>query len=394
MKIYCTRPFTDIFSDGFGRYTPCCRATVNHPNKPHNISEFQSESIDDLSLIEWYNSPQMQELRNDMKSGEITPLISDVCRKCILSENNGLESGRVEHYGDLEERSLYIKMRLFGNACNLSCYMCNIKNSSKRISQTQKMIEIDPFIGEILEYDNLPEALKNGYGSDYSISNPEVFGRCINDLKSIASKIREIHVIGGEPFIMASHYKVLDALIECGESKNIVLSYSSNLTKLTWSGCKVTDYFKYFKEVNICWSMEGIGEKNDYIRFGSSWEQLIDNVNVIRPLVSSFVPNICLTSLSILNLQETIDWCDRMGLKYHFVDVQDPIPCRIDSLHPKIRSKLLEVYKGSVVEKSLSTNVSDWETRWENLIRYLNVLDKVNNTDYKKTFPILTSVDD
>jgi hypothetical protein len=81
-----------------------------------------------------------------------------------------------------------------------------------------------------------------------------------------------------------------------------------------------------------------------------------------------------------------------MGLEYYLLDVQDPIPCRVDSLHPKIRSKLLEEYKGTVVENLLSTNVSDWETRWENLIRYLNVLDMVNNTDYKKVFPILTSV--
>ena len=389
---YCTRPFTDIYSDGFGRYMPCCHATVNHPNKPQDVSSFASMSVDETSLMEWYNSQQLNLLREDMKCGKITPLISDVCRKCIISENNGLKSGRIEHLGDLEERNFFIKLRLFGNACNLSCYMCNIKNSSKRISQTQKMIEIDPFIGQILGYNNLPEALKNGDGFDYSISNPEVFDRCINDLKSIAPKIREINIIGGEPFIMASHYKVLDALIECGQSKNIILSYTSNLTKLTWSGCRVIDYLKYFKEVNISWSVESIEEKNDYIRFGSSWKELVSNVNIIRPLVTKFDTTICLTSLSIINLNETLSWCNEMGLKYYLLDVQDPIPCRVDSLHPKIRSKLLEEYKGTVVENLLSTNVSDWETRWENLIRYLNVLDMVNNTDYKKVFPILTSV--
>jgi organic radical activating enzyme len=389
---YCTKPFTDIYSDGFGRYMPCCHATVNHPNKPQDISSFTSMSVDETSLMEWYNSHQLKQLREDMKIGKITPLISDVCRKCIASEKIGLKSDRIEYVGDLEERSLFIKMRLFGNSCNLSCYMCNIKNSSKRISQTQKMIEIDPFIGELLGYDNLPEALKNGDGFDYSISNPEVFARCITDLKNIAPKIREINIIGGEPFIMASHYKVLDALIECGESKNIILSYTSNLTKLTWSGCRVIDYLKYFKEVNISWSLESIKEKNNYIRFGSSWDELVSNVNVIRPLVSKFDTTICLTSLSILNLDETLNWCKEMDLTYHLLDVQDPIPCRVDSLHPIIRSKLLEKYKGSVVENLLSVNVDDWKERWNNLIRYLNALDTVNNTDYKKVFPILTSV--
>ncbi len=40
-----------------------------------------------------------------------------------------------------------VKLRLYGNVCNLSCYMCRIKDSSSRIKQTEKLMQIDPKFG-------------------------------------------------------------------------------------------------------------------------------------------------------------------------------------------------------------------------------------------------------
>jgi len=39
----------------------------------------------------------------------------------------------------------------------------------------------------------------------------------------------------------------LNALIEIGQAKNIVLKYHTNLTKLEWEGNHVFDYIKKFK---------------------------------------------------------------------------------------------------------------------------------------------------
>ena len=77
------------------------------------------------------------------------------------------------------------------------------------------------------------------------------------------------------------------------------------------------------------------------------------------------------------------------GLGYSINNIQEPRPCRIDSLHPKIREKLLPMYKGTIIESSLSAEIENWEERWDELLRYLKALDKVNKTDYTKVFPIL-----
>ena len=47
------------------------------------------------------------------------------------------------------------------------------------------------------------------------------------------------------------------------------------------------------------------------------------------------------------------------------------------------------MYKGTTIESSLSAEIENWEERWDELLRYLKALDKVNKTDYTKVFPEL-----
>ena len=75
-------------------------------------------------------------------------------------------------------RIIEVKLRLYGNVCNLSCYMCRIKDSSSRIKQTEKLMQIDPKFGEMLEYDKLTDEMKHG-GVNYNV---------IEDIKKISTK--------------------------------------------------------------------------------------------------------------------------------------------------------------------------------------------------------------
>ena len=256
--------------------------------------------------------------------------------------------------------------------------MCRIKDSSSRIKQTEKLIEIDPEFGEMLEYDKLTDEMKHG-GFNYNVTE---------DIKKLAPRIQKIYIIGGEPFIMPKHYEILNALIEIDQAKNIILKYHTNLTKLEWKGNHIFDYIKKFKSCDINWSLEGLGEQNDYIRFGSNWESNLENYYKIKKHARVWA-NVCASSLSILSLHKTIEWMKSEGLSYTINNILEPRPCRIDSLHPKIREQLLPMYINTELESALSANVEDWQDRWEELLRYLRALDQVNKTDYTKVFPEL-----
>ena len=381
MSVYCTYPWKQLFSDSYGVYMPCCMATVDHPHDGcwHGAkSDFPAPKVSEVSPSEFFYSDYMKQLRSDMRSGEVTPLINKVCANCINEEKKGGKGLRTPSWKEPLGRALSVKLKLYGNVCNLSCYMCRIKDSSSRIKQTEKLMEIDPEFGEMLEYDKLTYDMKHG-GVNYNV---------IEDIKKLAPKIEKIYIIGGEPFIMPRHYEVLDALIEIGQAKNIILKYHTNLTKLEWEGNHIFDYIKQFYECEINWSLEGLGEQNDYIRFGSNWESNLENYHKIKEHAMVWA-NVCASSLSILSLDKTIEWMKSEDLEYSINKIQEPRPCRIDSLHPKIREQLLPIYKGTILESELSAEVEDWEERWEELLRYLKALDKVNKTDYTKVFPLL-----
>ena len=340
---------------------------------------FPAPKVSEVSPSEYFYSDYMKQLRSDMRGGKTTPLINKVCANCINEEKEGRRGLRNYQKNEPLGRVIEVKLRLFGNACNLSCYMCRIKDSSSRIKQTEKLMQIDPKFGEMLEYDKLTDEMKHG-GVNYNVTE---------EYKKIKTpRIEKIYIIGGEPFIMPKHYEVLNALIEIGQAKNIILKYHTNLTKLEWEGNHIFDYIKKFKGCDINWSLEALGEQNDYIRFGSEWESNLENYYNIKKHAKVWA-NVCASSLSILSLHKTIDWMKSEGLGYSISNIQEPRPCRIDSLHPKIREKLLPMYKGTTIESSLSAEIENWEERWDELLRYLKALDKVNKTDYTKVFPEL-----
>ena len=392
MGVYCKLPFTHIFSDSYGIMMPCCYAHVDHPYKSDRPGDFPTASVED-GILNYWKSPEMSQLRLDMMKGEMSDTMNSVCQQCIYNEKAGLPSHRIPSDTVPLGRVLDIKLRLFGNSCNLSCYMCNIKNSSYRISQTEKMMEHTPEVREYLAYDDLPEYLKKDGGFDLLSHSPEVFDKLMLDIKKLASKIKSITIIGGEPMILPSHYKVLDVLIESGHSDKITLSYDSNLTRLQWKGCKILDYFDKFKSVDIKWSIEGIGKYDEYIRFPTKWDTVEENFDIIsaHPKVN-ITANTTIQLLSVINLDLLSEYLGKRGMNIKFIPVDTPQVVSLGYLHPNIRKRLSNKYRGTGLEficQELDKNYDDWEERWDKAIKYLNSIDYVNGTNWKETFPEL-----
>ena len=390
--VYCKFPFMHLFSDSYHMMMPCCYTVCDHPYKSEKNASFKAVHLKE-GAYEFFKSEPMSQLRRDMmKPDPLTPLVRDVCRNCIAAEESGLESPRKPLERVPLGRVIDIKMRIWGNACNLTCFMCNIKNSSSRQIQAKKLVEYNPKVRDFLGMDHVDNFNEGEIGYDLAIDNPELFDIQLQSFKKLSPKIRSFTIIGGEPFVMPSHYKLLDMLIESGESKNIKIIYISNMTTLHWNEKKITDYFKHFNEVEISWSVEGYGKYNDYMRNNSDWGKIIDNIKEFTPHLSLFQAGITLSSLSVLQLDKLVDWCIKCNIPYKFNNVVNPQVCRIDALHPNIRKRLADKYEGTNLEflcQALREDIPDWEERWNNFLEYTEAIDHVNKTDYKKVFPEL-----
>ncbi len=210
----------------------------------------------------------------------------EVCQRCISDEDSGVLSRRqIENNKNLLSKEqalpltnsdgsissqLTISMDLrFGNTCNLSCRMCSPSSSSAWYNEYYetrfKRFKDGDEKHELLRNSSNQVVLKNDI---YSwVNNPTVWNELISALKHI----RELHFSGGEPFLIAEHYKLLEQIIDCGNADHVSLDYNSNITILPK---RLLDLWKSFKAVSIGASVDAVGDLNDYIRYPSDFSKI------------------------------------------------------------------------------------------------------------------------
>ena len=259
---FCFLPFSHISIKTTGTIVQCCNGQKLLQNEKHM-------NIKDINIIDAFYSDHMNRIRSDLLNGIKAP----ECKKCWEIEKRGAISKRSREIKKYELNSKYhndilesiesgnivlknIEVR-FGNKCNLKCITCNSYNSSQiasEISVNHLMIDNDLLLKEIIR---------------------------------ISPNIKRLSFVGGEPLLHEEMYKLLDYLIDNGYSKNISLYYTTNLTVAK------EDFFKKIKHFNytvISVSIDAIGKRNNYIRFGSKFESIERNLSIFK----SMIPRDCL----------------------------------------------------------------------------------------------------
>ena len=211
-KSICILPWIHQYGDLSGRYGLCC-FTLNHKNNLFG---------EGLSPLEAFNSKHMKNARLAMLSGK---RIRD-CKVCYEWEDQGIESHRIrmnnkfsqynklynktDADGYLNSPPIYLDIR-FGNLCNFKCRMCGSYASSSWAKE-------DKYFGK------LDKDAPNHY--DHWTDNEKFW----EDIDEIKKYIRVLYFAGGEPFVQEGHYKMLQFLVDSDCSKNIELSYNTNLS--------------------------------------------------------------------------------------------------------------------------------------------------------------------
>ena len=111
----------------------------------------------------------------------------------------------------------------------------------------------------------------------------------MDNVKNIARNARLVTFSGGEPLLVPEVIDILDAM---DPLPNTYVTFSTNLT---WVTDKFLNSIAKFPLVKIMVSLEGIEEHNDYIRYGSKWGTILENINKIKNL-----PNVHLVISSVL----------------------------------------------------------------------------------------------
>ena len=313
-KVFCDKPFNHNYVHPNGKMRLCCTTIQDLPtDNNYNLFDANKHSIDD-----YWNSNRMREIRRKMIAGEN---IRD-CERCYRQEEQGAESLRstegMDEFiidtlpdGTYQKSATTMQIQL-GNICNLKCKMCSQMYSHMHGMETKEIGEQDP---EWLHWVKEQGANVNNWTNELGIKQ-EWYRSKETKLKMfghISRNITQLVVIGGEPTLIPEFYELFEYCDQQGtlKDKNVTI-----VTNLTNTNTKLTKWLPKLKKWQIWASVDGVGERTEYIRYPSKWNTILNSLEFYRNILNEN-GNITLSpAVQLLNIDQLddivkwwLDWC-------------------------------------------------------------------------------------
>ena len=362
---FCKAPFRSLVVDNDGTLLPCCEFIRDKSSLPqYKIWEFEKYKAD-------------TSLRQKMLDGHV----DGGCAYCIKREDNGIN--RRQHHSRLFKETYesftpntfdvgHFELRL-GNFCNLKCAYCGPYASSQWSAEAKKY------------KDKFAKFSIGSLKSDYDWVMDEGNKKFIKDtLKNCISA----HFGGGEPFINPF---INDFLKQIPLESN--LAFSTNGTKLPNNTLALLQNRPNLK-IHI--SIDGIGEHNDYIRSGSSWKDIENNVTKLKERKIDFMFYYLLQHTSLFTFRHVYEYCVKNDIQLEIGEIYN------GSVDGSGHLTLMSAKQNDVdrLKKWLSTInspnikvVDNWLEKYEynaklhdRFKQYFAMLDSVRGTNFVKTF--------
>lgn len=406
-KFICSLPWKHLSVMPHGWSSVCCEA--NWESKYALSQNFNSKDTRPVHIRDGVNkivnSESFRKIRTDMLSGEVP----EACLTCYKIEEAGGFSKRNkekildESYlqsitkkdGTIQPDVRYLELRL-GNFCNLKCRSCNAESSTSWVDDYYKL----------KDKINLPsgyDKLKSD-GVDYDwVEDPKVY----LDLLENGFKLDELHISGGEPFLVDKHSYLLDLLIERDLAKDIYITYITNGNYKFERIVPILDRLHHFKQVKLNFSLDDTFKRNDYIRSLSRFETVIDNIKKYTDKYDFDYAIIqTIHVFNFLYLEELHLYLEEKGLYYkdgtgvisvirdNYVNYPNYHNVKVIPL--EVRRKKIDSIEGKLEEgffNRLKSNFYDSEDSKliNEFINTTEEVDKVRREDWKALFPDLVN---
>ena len=335
-KVFCDKPFNHNYIHPNGKMRLCCTTVQDLPtDNNYNLFDANTHSVND-----YWNSNRMKEIRRKMIAGE---KIRD-CERCYRQEEQGAESLRSTQGmnkfimdtlpdGTYQKSANSMQIQL-GNICNLKCKMCSQMYSHMHGMETKEIGEQDP---KWLHWVKEQGANVNNWTNELGIKQEWYKNKefKLKMFEHISKNIMQLNVIGGEPTLIPEFYELFEYCDQQGTlgSKNVTI-----VTNLTNTNPRLTKWLPKLKEWTIWASVDGVGERTEYIRYPSNWNKILESLEFYRKLLGDNGKITLSPAIQLLNIDQLddiakwwLDWCggelnDRYGFTW-LATVWYPLIC-------------------------------------------------------------------
>lgn len=445
-KTFCVLPWIHLSTRPNGHVRVCCTANASSAgatnDKVHGgevgivkNDDGKPANLNHTDLLSALNNSYMRGVRQQMLAGEIPPS----CSKCFKEEAAGHRSKRnweTEYWsrrvdvnkliqntrpdGSVPPSLLYVDLRL-GTKCNLKCIMCSPHDSSMWVSDWNALypqIE-NPELRDVMQWNN--KGRVDGASYNWYADNQMFWSQLYDQLPNI----KQLYFAGGESTIIEQHYTLLEECIRRGEASHIELRYNSNGVELPE---RLFELWSHFERVRFHFSIDSVGEMNDYIRFPSRWDHIVSQMRRLDETPDSVEVTVAcaVQVLNVFYLPEFIRWKLDQGFKkinawplgaglinFHFV--YHPAHLNVKVLPAEFKKQVRDKYEEFIRylsdrfhgnEEFLTApygiarlrgivqfmESEDWSRRMPELREYLMRMDNIRSTDFSKTFPEMSTL--
>ena len=313
---FCTAPWTHTYVSPQGERRLCCasREEATFQKQYIDIGEDNNAEFNPSTLDEHWNSEYMRNIRKDILAGKKIPQC-DVCNNQILNLHTykqyftqTLFPHKIQDIIDNTDETGHTNLHpisydyRISNLCNFKCRMCGEQLSSSWETEKREHNKLNYDVDKWMR----PEVRKQ-----VSKFQTEVLE---TELQQAVDRgdIEEIYWVGGEPLMWKRHWTVMDQLVTTGQSNDVIIRYNTNLSRIHYNKYELYPMLGKFKRVNVCASIDGVGEVGEYIRTGLDYNKWIEHFKKGMFLIELYgddamVFDVTLTTPGLYDLHNMID---------------------------------------------------------------------------------------
>ena len=434
-KNFCVVPFVQLNTRGKGDARVCCSITgiergipkdllLDELNQENYNAETPVYNLQNDAIADLWNSKFMRDFRMKMLRGEHIP----ACEFCHRMEASGLTSKRIGKNARFKEKTLPLLQKYYerngyvdvmpqwweirlSTKCNLSCIMCTPGLSSmmyKEYSKWEKEGNLHHMMQGALN-------IAKESGEEYLSSSKYFKEQIMNNLEHCLF----MEFRGGEVFADKPSVRFIDSIGNTEYAKNIQLDISTNATLIT---SEVVEVLNKFAGGTLRFSIDSFNEEDEYIRFHTEWQSVINSMTNSRKLHKGwrFLTQTTVQMLNCLSMDKLITFFDdyikqddsqRFFLGFTTVRGKDYLRHEMVSLEDrKLQIKKLENIRSSLYifnshKKKKHYNdaldmltsvlsMPEYDSDYLNKIsiEYFQTLTKLRGIDYFDKFPQLRKI--
>jgi MoaA/NifB/PqqE/SkfB family radical SAM enzyme len=386
MSTNCKLAKLGLNFDMSGKVTPC--NLTRYYLEDVDSGEHYNVLTDDVKTI--WDSKHRKKFIDDHTNGVRSPF----CSTCWDAEDAGIESPRQQtnkRLRDVEiiESQPRIIIMKPGNLCNNACRSCSADTSSMWYKTDYALDN---------QGKTFKEYLKHWQPHKTAYTNNEMLEQRVAEWED---NILAWDMYGGEPMIVPLFFKLLDQAVVSNNIKEKTFHVHTNGMVYVDD---LIEKFSKFKSSSMGFSIDAIGPMNDYIRYGSKWEDIIGNLKKYMADCEKYdnvqiTVRITWTPWNVYYYDEVFDYFKNLGIRSGGCWCDDQPWNDVRYLPKKVKDAVLEklsrykntdkqwLNKFNDIKKWMPTEPEDYNELQSSFIEFNSKVDNIRKEKFTDVFP-------